>query len=207
MPTSIAGLFNRSLLLIKTGFSWLGLIVVIIASGAVLANEGYFLSHGALTINAIFLAVGALLAVLTGRNQQKGLALMVFLLPLCAGMAQQIDGYFGVSILVLPNAGLDLVAGFFLGYFSQLLFKRQCSLRELTLPWPIGLLLLVITFSTALAIARNIRQSATETSVFGLLFNLMHFRPIGWHDDYMPIADWIAYGIAGALIMTLLKIL
>lgn len=207
MPTSIAGLFNRSLLLLKTGFSWLGLIVVIIASGAVLANDGYFLSHGALTINAIFLAVGALLAVLTGRNQQKGLALMVFLLPLCAGMAQQIDGYFGVSILVLPNAGLDLVAGFFLAYVSQLLARRQSRLRDFTLPWPIGLLLLVITFSTAIAIIRNIRQSATETSVFGLLFNLMHFRPIGWHDDYMPIADWVAYGMAGALIITVLTIL
>lgn len=207
MPISVAGLFNRPLLLIKSGFSWFGLIVAIIACGAVLANDGYFLSQGALTINVIFLAVGALLALLTGRSQQMGLALVVLLLPLCAGMAQQIDGYFGVSILVLPNAGLDLVAGFFLGHFSQLLFKRQCSLRGLTLPWPIGLVLLAITLSTALSIARNIRQSATETSVFGLLFNLMHFRPIGWHDDYMPIADWIAYGIAGALIIALLKIL
>jgi O-antigen ligase len=207
MPTSVAGLFNRPLLLINSGFTWFGLIVAIIASGAVLANDGYFLSQGALTINVIFLAFGALLALLTGRSQQMGLALVVLLLPLCAGMAHQIDGYFGVSILVLPNAGLDLVAGFFLGYISQLLFKRQCSLRGLTLPWPIGLMLLAITLSTALSIARNIRQSATETSVFGLLFNLIHFRPIGWHDDYMPIADWVAYGIAGALIIALLKIL
>lgn len=207
MPTPIARLFNQSLLLIKSGFSWLGLIVAIICSGSVLANDGFFLSRGTITINSIFLAVGVLLGLLTKRCPHKGLGVMILLLPLCAGTSQQIDGYFGVSILVLPNASLDLVAGFFLIFLCQLFYKRQFSLRELTLPWPIGLVLLVITFSTALAITRNIRQSATETSVFGLLFNLMHFRPIGWHDDYMPIADWIAYGIAGALIIALLTAL
>lgn len=207
MPTSSAELFNRLILLLKTGFTWFGLISAFVASASILANDGYFLSQGALTINAILLIVGVFLAILPGIGCQKGVAGVILLLPLSAGMSQQIDAFLGVSILVLPNAGLDLVAGFFLAYFGQLLIKRQFSLRDFTLPWPIGLLLFVITISTALAIIRNIRQSATETSVLGLIFNLMHFRPIGWHDDYMPIADWIAYGTAGALIILLLSVL
>jgi hypothetical protein len=207
MLTSIAGLLNWMRSFLKAGLNWFSLVALIVASASVLANDGYFLSQGTLTINAIFLMVGVLLAVLPRITNQNGIAGLIILLPLCAGMSQQIDAFFGVSILVLPNAGLDLVVGYFIGYFGQLLIKKQLSLRDLTLPWPIGLLLLIITLSTTLAIIRNIRQSATETSFFGLLFNLMHFRPIGWHDDYMPIADWIAYGIAGALIVTVLSLL
>jgi O-antigen ligase len=207
MPTSITRLFNWSILLLKSGVAWFGLIVAIIACLSILANDGYFLIHGALTINAILLIVGVLLAILPGISSQKSFAGALILLPLSAGMSQQIDALLGISILVLPNAGLDVVAGFFLGYFVKLLSKRQFSLQDFRLPWPINLLLLTISLSTALAIIRNIRQSATETSIFGLLFNLMHFRPIGWHDDYMPIADWIAYGTAGALIVTLLTVL
>jgi O-antigen ligase len=207
MPTSIARLFNWSILLLKSEVAWFGLLVAIIASLSILANDGYFLIHGTLTINAILLIVGVLLAILPGISSQKGFAGVLILLPLSAGMSQQIEAFLGISILVLPNAGLDLIAGFFLSYFGKLLIRRQFSLRDFTLPWPIGLLLIVITISTALAIVRNIRQSATETSAFGFLFNLMHFRPIGWHDDYMPIADWISYGSAGALIILLLSIL
>lgn len=207
MSISTAGLFNRSISSLKTGFTWFGLFSAFVACTAILANDGYFLSQGALTINAILLIVGVLLALVPGISCQKGIAGVILLLPLSAGMSQQIDAFLGVSILVLPNTGLDLVAGFFLAYFGQLLIKKQFNLRDFTLPWPIGLLLFVITLSTALAIIRNIRQSATETSVFGLLFNLMHFRPIGWHDDYMPIADWIAYGTAGSLIVLLLSVL
>ena len=192
---------------LKTGFAWFGLISAFVASISILANDGYLLSNGALTINAIFLVIGVLLAVLPGIGVQKGVMWVMLLLPLSAGLSRQIDAFLGISILVLPNAGLDLVAGFFLGYFGQLLIKRQFNLRDFALPWPVSSLLLVITISTTLAIIRNIRQSATETSIFGLLFNLVHFRPIDWHDDYMPIADWIAYGTAGALIILLLSAL
>ncbi len=207
MSISFTRLLDWSILLLKSGLAWFGLLVAIITSLSILANDGYFLIHGALSINSILLIVGILLAILPGISSHKGFAGVIILLPLSAGMGQQIEALLGISILVLPNAGLDMVAGFFLGYFVKFLFKRQFSLRDFRLPWPINLLLLAISFSTALAIIRNIRQSATETSIFGLLFNLMHFRPIGWHDDYMPIADWIAYGIAGALIITALSLL
>jgi len=59
----------------------------------------------------------------------------------------------------------------------------------------------MITISTITAIARNLYQSAASTSLKGLLFNLVHFRPIDWRDAYLPISDWIAYVLAVMMIM------
>ena len=190
---------------LKLGFSWFGLIVATIASISVVANNAYFLNDYSLTINSIFLLISALLGLMFAMGSLKGLAGLIFLLPLSACMHQQINAYFGISLMALPNAGLDLVAGFFIVYLVVTLLQGNFSSNRWVFPWPLGLLLFYISLSTALAIIRNIRQSATETSVYGLFFNLSHFRPIGWHDDYMPITDWIAYGCAGAIVFVVIQ--
>jgi hypothetical protein len=33
-----------------------------------------------------------------------------------------------------------------------------------------------------------------------LLYNLLHLPSLGWHDDYRPLVDWVAYGIAFLLL-------
>jgi O-antigen ligase len=65
----------------------------------------------------------------------------------------------------------------------------------------------MITISTAIAISRNVYQSAAATSFKGMLFNLVHFRPIDWHDDYMPISDWIAYALGVSVIIVVIAYL
>ena len=200
-------LANHITSIIKPFFTWFGLLGAVLASFSVVANDIHYLPHGLLTINTYFLLLGVSLALLSVVSVQKRLAVLVFLLPLSAGMHQQINAIFNTSISALPNAGLDLVAGFFVAYLSKELMTRTGKLKSFAMPWPLGILLFFISLSTALAIVRNIRQSATETSFYGLIFNLAHFRPIGWHDDYMPIADWIAYGCAGALIILVLQAL
>ena len=200
-------LANQITSIIKPFFSWFGLLGAVVASFSVVANDIHYLPHGSLTINTYFLLLGILLALLPVVGVQKRLAVLVFLLPLSAGMHQQINAIFNTSISALPNAGLDLVAGFFVAYLFKELMARTGKLKSFAMPWPLGALLFFISLSTVLAIVRNIRQSATETSFYGLIFNLAHFRPIGWHDDYMPIADWIAYGCAGALIILVLQAL
>jgi O-antigen ligase len=207
MSANTHHLINKPIIFFKSGLIWFGFIVAVIACVSILANNSYFFGSGVLTINAIFLVVGLLLAVLPKISDRRGIAGVLFLLPLSLGIGHELNILLNISILVNPNTGLDLVAGFFFGHIAKSLVKRQFSLQCLTLPWPIGLLLLLISLSSTLAIIRNIRQSATETSIFGFLFNLIHFRPIGWHDDYMPIADWIAYATAGALIISLLSVL
>jgi O-antigen ligase len=67
--------------------------------------------------------------------------------------------------------------------------------------------LLVITASAAIAITRNLYLSASTTSLKGLLFNLMHFRPIDWRADYLPLGNWVAYAAAGLLIVMVTNLL
>jgi O-antigen ligase len=75
------------------------------------------------------------------------------------------------------------------------------------IPWPIGLAIVMITCSTFLAISRNIYQSDTTTSFKGVLFNLVHFRPIDWHANFMPISDWMAYALAISMVSTVIAYL
>ncbi len=181
----------------------------LVASGSVFLNDLYFWRQSGHYINPYLCLIAFLLAF---SPRVWGLTAIIFLLPLSAGLGTQLNAYLGTQFLILPNAGLDLVAGFFLGSalteiskYSHFLGKNRH--RDLTavvkelVPWPITLVIAMITISTAIAISRNVYQSAAATSFKGLLFNLVHFRPIGWHDDYMPISDWIAYALAVAMII------
>jgi O-antigen ligase len=192
------------------------LLAGVIASGSVLLNDAYFWGQSRHYINPYLFGIAFILGL---PRKDWGLIGFVFLLPLSAGLGNQLNAYIGTSFLVLPNAGLDLAAGFFLGAFTGSISHvknlysdrdRFSKIRLLTtqfnqlVPWPIALVILMITISTAIAISRNIYQSAAATSFKGLLFNLVHFRPIGWHDDYMPISDWIAYALAVAVVITVI---
>jgi hypothetical protein len=181
----------------------------LVASGSVFLNDLYFWVQSAYYINPYLCLIAFLLAF---SPRVWGLTAIIFLLPLSAGLGTQLNAYLGAQFLILPNAGLDLAAGFFLGSTvrvmsaaPQLMGKKQSqtvmNLMKVVAPWPIALVIVMITISTAIAISRNVYQSAAATSFKGLLFNLVHFRPIGWHDDYMPISDWIAYALAVAMII------
>ena len=113
----------------------------------------------------------------------------------------------------MPNPGLDLVAGFFLGCLIQQNLSNTQPKQVLNsqwipaLTWPVGLVLLVISLSMALAIGRNVYLSATTTSLKGLLYNAMHFRPMDWRADYLPLGNWVAYALAASLIVLVIAML
>lgn len=174
-----------------------------------MANDLYYLQAGYRTLTGLLFICTFGLALVT---PLFGLQFLIALLPLVGGLHQQIWGFFGLHIQPMPNSGLDLVAGFFLGLLLRHLIlwrtrQNQGANLHLSMPWPVALALLVITFSTALAIVRNLRLSATVTSFKGVFFNLMHFRPMGWHFDFMPIGDWVAYCLSAALIVVILHVL
>jgi len=60
--------------------------------------------------------------------------------------------------------------------------------------------MLVLTASVSLAIARNLHQTASPFQLSSLLYNVMHLRSVGWHDDYRPLVDWVALGSAASII-------
>jgi O-antigen ligase len=174
----------------------------VIASLSVLANDFYYFKQGPSLTWVVF--VGSFfLAIFCGR---LGFQFLLVLFPLVGGLHNVLTGFLKIDILALPNAGLDLAAGFYLGMLAKWGYYRlraagnnhQALLPRI--PWPIALVVLSIGLSTAIAISRNLFLSATSTSLFGILYNLMHFRPIGWRDDFMPLGDFIAYALGAGLI-------
>lgn len=194
---------------VRLGLAIFALLACVVASISVLLNNLYFWGQSPHYINPYLFLITFLLGL---PRKTWGFMGCVFMLPLSAGLGNQLNAYIGSSFLVLPNAGLDVAAGFFLGSLVGSLlglvsfFDSRDSSRcnenfiKMLAPWPVALMMVMITISTIIAISRNIYQSATQTSPKGLLFNLVHFRPIDWHDDYMPISDWIAYALALAIV-------
>ncbi len=151
-----------------------------------------------ITIPALCLAFSFIVATI---NLRWGIIACVFALPLLPNLAWQIQQHFGYGrILSLHNSGLDLLAGLFLGgLVNQWLTNKKISVKS-SFPWPLGLLMLVLTASVSLAIARNLHQTASPFQLSSLLYNVMHLRSIGWHDDYRPLVDWVVFGCGASLI-------
>jgi hypothetical protein len=190
-----------------------GLVCAFMASLAVLANDAYYFAHHGLTPSvALFL-----LAFIIGLSSEVwGLALVIALLPLTAGIPNLLNTLLGTNALAMPNPGLDLVAGLLLAHLIKVVMgkvrqdqgppKGQSSLL-VSSPWPLGLVMLAITASVVLAISRNLYLSATSTSLRGVVFNLMHFRPMDWRADYLPLGNWVAYALAvGLIILVITKL-
>lgn len=141
-------------------------------------------------------------------NIRLGLIGCIFALPLLPNLTWQIQQYFGYGrILALHNSGLDLLAGLFLGgLINQLYRKKRISVKQ-TFPWQLGLLMIFLTLSVILAVSRNLHQTDSIFQPSSLIYNLLHFRSIDWHDDYRPLFDWIVFGSAAAVIYVVISAL
>lgn len=194
---------------------YLLLLTASISAVSTLLNATFFWLNSAQYINIyLFLIIFGLSLF----RALWGLSALIFLLPLSLGLAVQLNAYLGTNLLVLPNTGLDITSGFLFGCFVRYEIAKfkglqssfpvkniKCKVQEFfsALPFMIPVLLLnfAITISTIISISRNLYQSASSTSIRGILFNLIYFRPIGWRDDFMPIGDWIAYSLGCILII------
>lgn len=188
--------------------SFLGGLCSVTACLTVFANDAYYFAQYDFTPSACLFLLAFALAYLPGA---WSLAAVLAILPLSAGIPGMSKALLGWDLLAMPNPGLDLVAGLFLGFIAQASWKQWRKGMYpfnkgalLNMPWPVGLVLLMITLSVALAILRNLFLSATSSSFKGLIYNLIHFRPMDWHADYLPLGNWVAYGVAGALIILLI---
>lgn len=121
----------------------------------------------------------------------------VFALPLLPTVAWQLQLYTGYGrVQDVAGAGLDLIAGVLLGLVVNCLWHRKPLRDRLELSWPAGLVLVILTVSAAIAVTRNLHQTASPFTLQALAYNLLHLRSLGWHDDYRPLLDWAAYSVA-----------
>ena len=183
-------------------FSFAGVLLALIGALSIFINNAYYLLRGDVSLSLLLFCASFVFAVF---SPIFAFIFTITCLPLVGNLSQELGLIFGINLLTWVNPGLDLVAGCYLGWMvnqgRRKSFPRFIEQWETSMPWPIGLLLSWIALSSTLAIARNITQSAARTDLKGVLFNFAHFRPMNWHDDYYPIADFIAYSLACALVM------
>ena len=196
----------------ETAAKWLsniGLALCVLVAGLLICNQYGSLStlipYYRINTPALCLLFGFVTACF---GMRPAIAGCVFALPLVPTFAWQLQAYTGYGrVQDVTSAGLDLIAGVLLGLLVNTLWRRQSLRGRLALPWPAGLVLLILTISVAVAIARNLHQTASPFVPRALLYNLMHLRTLGWHDDYRPLVDWAAYGTAFLLLALFLPAL
>jgi len=182
--------------------SSLGLALCLIAAGLLICNQYGALSgltpYYRINTSALCLLFGFITACC---GMQFAIAGCVFALPLLPTFAQQFQIYTGYGrILDVSSAGLDLISGVLLGLIVNSLWHRKTLRGRIALPWPAGLLVVILTISVAVAVTRNLYQSASPFVPQAFVYNLLHLRTLSWHDDYRPLLDWMAYGMAFLLL-------
>lgn len=193
----------------KTLLAWFGLAVATSAALVVFANNLYQINSHHLYLSTFCFMLSFALAM---ASRPLSLLGFIFLIPLLPTIDIQLQAFLGIQVQSQPGAGLDLAAGFFLGVLTKHFLYRAIApqsqaLANITPPWQVGAVLLVVTVSTLLAVTRNAWQSAAAISFKGLVFSLIQFRAIGRYEDYQPLTDWVAYGLAGATVAALVAIL
>ena len=189
--------------------SWAGLCICLMTLLVVIYNVYSSVSTLApayrITISALLFIIAF---TVTTFNKKLGLVACIFLLPLLPTLTFQILSYTGYGrILHQESSGLDLISGFVCGcIINQYIISRKSSTSPL-LPWPAGLLLIFITISTCVAIFRNLSQTESPINFYGFLYSLSQYKTLDWHDDFRPLFDWIAYGMAMAAFAYALPVL
>ena len=182
--------------------SGVGLALCLLVAGLLVCNQYDSLSgltpYYRVNTPALCLLFGFITACVGIRLAIMG---CVFALPLLPTFAWQLQLYVGYGrVQDVAGAGLDLVAGVLLGLVVNSLWLRKRISTQFAMPWVAGLIMAILTISTLVAISRNLYQSASPFSLQALLYNLLHLRTLGWHDDYRPLMDWAAYGSAFLLL-------
>ena len=186
----------------RTVFQTLGQALVLLIPFIVIYNEYATLKtldpYYRITLPALCFLFAL---ITTSINIKAGIIGCVFALPLIPHLAIQIAGFLGYArVAHLHNPGLELIAGLYCGAIIHHLVHRNKVISPFALPWQAGLVMIFLTISVALSIAKNLYQSSSDFHLSALFYNLMNIRTIDWHDDYRPLVDWIAFGAAFTLL-------
>ncbi|QWD66584.1 O-antigen ligase [Polynucleobacter sp. MWH-Aus1W21] len=185
-----------------------GLLIIFSANAVLLLSMAVGIREDGITLPVLIFSLMFLLGL---KSPLSGLFVYIFALPLLPGLPYQISQFFGIGILPVDALGFELTLGFILSLSLRFAWQKYVvkshDFVSSALPWQLSLVLILITSSCCLAIARNLWQSATVTSAYGIFFNLTHFRTLGWHEDFRPLFDWLAYGMAGSIAAFLIPLL
>jgi hypothetical protein len=135
---------------------------------------------------------------------------VIFSLPLLPELHIQAGHVFKPAVqYFVAYPGIDIVAGFAIGTLLHVKFVEGKSLhREFKAPpWPIGLLLIVLTASTATGLARNLWRTDQSFDLMHMATSAIKYKLLGKLDTFFPLADLIVHAIAVVFFVTLTSIM
>ena len=190
----------------KSFFSRFAIFFSGIALLTLLSSYGYWWLQTVRGPSVIYFNIAFICAVFSGRSAAL---LLIFCLPLLPTLHSQLAMVTHPAVTYfIAYPGIDVIAGFCVGVYSRHVYQtRTWMLKRPSVPWPFGLLLFVLTISTALAVSRNLWQSATPFSLHDLGYNVLRFKVMNQLNDYAPVADLIVYSFAVLLAIVILNII
>ena len=198
--------FDQTYVNAKSFFSGYAIFISGIALITLLSSYGYWWSQTVRGPSVIYFNIAFICAVFSGRSAAM---LLIFCLPLLPTLHSQLALITHPAVTYfIAYPGIDVIAGFCVGLYSRHVYQtRTWMLKRPSVPWPFGLLLVVLTISTALAVTRNLWQSATPFSLHDLVYNTLRFKVMNQLSDYAPVADLIVYSFAALLTIVILNII
>lgn len=143
-------------------------------------------------------------------KQRTSLMLFVFSLPLLADFHLQLEAVLKPSVrYFVGHPALDVVAGLCLGLWAKKVWLNK-KIEPLFEPvnWVLGLLVIVLTVSTAMAVTRNLQvTSLLEVSPLEVFKQLVPFKLMNHPNNYLPLVDLLTYSFAVLTICVLVPIL
>ena len=143
-------------------------------------------------------------------KQRTSVMLFVFSLPLLPEFHLQLEAVLKPPVkYFVGHPALDVVAGLCLGLWVKRMWLAK-KIEPVFEPvnWVLGLLVIVLTVSTAMAVTRNLQvASLFEISPLEVLKQLVHFKLINHPNNYAPLVDLLTYSFAVLAICVLVPIL
>lgn len=178
--------------------SWLAAALCFCTLLLVLLNHKHFVQGLAAPYRVAVPTLCLLFAILiSARSPRAGVVACLFALPLLPNFSAQLQTFTGYGRVAPAHlAGWDLVAGLAIGILIHNWFQKTRPKISFKMPWPIALVMVYLSFSVALAIARNLFQTDALFHWAALGNNLLNLRALSLHDDYTPLIDWVSFGCA-----------
>jgi O-antigen ligase len=136
-------------------------------------------------------------------SKKIAISLSIFLLPLLPNSPSQLALIFEPAVpYFITHPGIDIATGLFVGFQLENFAKKNRFVLFDT-PWPVGAIALVIGFSSAVAVARNLWQSQQLFCLEKTITQSIKFKTLERGVDYLPLADLIVYWSAIAFFIVL----
>jgi hypothetical protein len=205
-PITHNSLLDKAFLSSKSFFVVFALCLMGLALLTVYGSYVYWWFQSVRGPSTIYFKFAFVVALFSGR---LATVLLIFCLPLLPTFHTQLELILHPPVTYfISYPGIDVIVGFCTGLYAKHLYKtRSWRLKSVEVLWPFGVLLCVLTLSTALAIARNLWQSASVFKFEDFAYNLLRFKVMEKANDFAPIADLIVYAIAALLALILFNIL